>query len=68
MQEMLEKGSYRQGISMLVHYAKNATGNSAYWNLVKEQFETSLTQVGSPTTYWTGLKIRIFLSAVSFRS
>lgn len=53
MQEMLQIESYRQAISMLMHYLKNLTGTSAYWNLVKEQLQTTLTPVGPSTIYWT---------------
>lgn len=53
MQEMLQIESYRQAISMLMHYLKNLTGTSAYWNLVKEQLQITLTPVGPSTIYWT---------------
>ena len=36
-----------------MHYAKNIAGTNAYWNQVKQQLKTTITQVGAPTIFWT---------------
>ena len=50
---MLHSGSYPQILSKLIHYVKIVTGTNAYWNKVKEELKTTITQIGAPTIFWT---------------
>ena len=52
LREMLQSGSYKTVISKLLHYSKNVTGTNAYWNQVKQELKTIITQVGSPKIFW----------------
>ena len=53
LRSMLQSGSYTQVMNKIIHYAKQITGTNAYRCQVKEQLKATLTQVGSPTIFWT---------------
>ena len=53
LREMLQSGTYSAVMSKLMHYAKNVTGTNAYWNKVKQDLKSTITQVGAPTIFWT---------------
>lgn len=36
-----------------MHYAKNVSGTNAYWNREKDDLKAIITQVGTPTVFWT---------------
>ena len=59
LREVLQSGSYKTVMSKLLHYSKNVTGTNAYWNQAKQELKTIITQVGSPTIFWTCL-VQIF--------
>ena len=53
LRAMLTSNEYPKIMSKLMHYAKNVTDTNAYWNQVKQELKTTITQVGSPTIFWT---------------
>ena len=53
LRAMLTSNEYPKIMSKLMHYAKNVTGTNAYWNQVKQELKTTITQVGPPTIFWT---------------
>ena len=53
LKEMLLDNSFAQLIGKIQYYAKNITGTNSYWYQIKEQLKSTLSQVGSPTIFWT---------------
>jgi len=53
LRQMIMSDSYESIISKLMHYAKNVSGNNAYWNRAKDDLKAIITQVGAPTIFWT---------------
>ena len=53
LKEMLHSQSYDSLMSKLMHYAKNVSGTTAYWNRAKDDLKATITQVGAPTIFWT---------------
>ena len=53
LRQMLQSGTYSGVMSIMMHYAKNVTRTSAYWNQVKQELITTMQQIGAPTIFWT---------------
>ncbi|XP_066921730.1 uncharacterized protein [Clytia hemisphaerica] len=53
LQDMVREGSHATIMKKLMRYAKNVTGTNAYWNQAKEELKATISQVGSPTIFWT---------------
>ena len=53
LRAMLTSNEHPKIMSKLMHYAKNVTDTNAYWNQVKQELKTTITQVGPPTIFWT---------------
>ena len=53
LREMLHFATYSKVLSKLMQCAKNVTGTNAYWNQIKQELKTAITQVGAPTILWT---------------
>ena len=37
----------------LLRYSKHVSGTNAYWSEVKEKLKATITQMGTPTIFWT---------------
>lgn len=53
LKEMLHFQSYDSLMSKLMHCATNVSGTNAYWNCAKDYLKVIITQVGTPTIFWT---------------
>jgi len=50
---MIVNEDYGFVMKKLTRYSKNITGTNAYWSDVKEKLKTTITQMGTPTIFWT---------------
>lgn len=53
LKQMLTSNTYSTFMSKLMHYSKNVTGSTGYWNKAKEDLKATITQVGPPTIFFT---------------
>ena len=53
LKKMLTTNSYSSLMSKLMHYAKNITGSSGYWQKSKEDLKATISQKGPPTIFFT---------------
>ncbi|XP_066929609.1 uncharacterized protein [Clytia hemisphaerica] len=53
LQDMINNNNYSFVMKKLQRYSKNVTGTNAYWYDVKEKLKATITQMGTPTIFWT---------------
>ena len=53
LKKMLTTNSYSSLMSKLMHYAKNITGSTGYWQKSKEDLKATIGQKGPPTIFFT---------------
>ena len=53
LNKMLPTNSYSSLMSKLMHYAKNITGSTGYWQKSKEDLKATISQKGPPTIFFT---------------
>ena len=53
LKKMLTTNSYSSLMSKLMHYSKNITGTTGYWQKSKEDLKATISQKGPPTIFFT---------------
>ncbi|XP_066932700.1 uncharacterized protein [Clytia hemisphaerica] len=53
LQDLVRDNDHYVVMKKLQRYSKNVTGTNAYWCDVKEKLKATITQMGTPTIFWT---------------
>ena len=53
LRDLVRNNDYQFVMKKLQRYSKNVTGTNAYWFDVKEKLKATITQMGTPTIFWT---------------